>query len=41
MAGKENDRSVAGEERYVALSAGCEGSERNRSRLIRSPCGTV
>ena len=39
--GKEHDRSAAGEDGYAGLSAGCEGSERNGTRPIRSPCGTV
>ena len=39
--GKEHDRSGAGEEGYAALCAGCEGSERNGMKSIRSPCGTV
>ena len=36
--GKEHDRSGAGEEGYTA---GCEGSERNGTRPLRSSCCTV
>ena len=39
--GKEHDRSVAGEEGYAVLCAGCKGGERNGMRPLRSPCGTV
>ena len=32
---------VAGEEGYAALCAECEGTERNRTRPLRSPYCTV
>ena len=37
--GKEHDRSGAGKEGYAEICAGCEGSERNGMRPLRSPCG--
>ena len=39
--GREHDRSGARDEGYAALSAGCVSSERNGTRSLRSPCGTV
>ena len=36
--GNEHDRSGAGEERYAALCASCEGSDRNRASPCTSPC---
>ena len=39
--GKEHDRSGTGEEGYAAFCAGCEGSERNGMRHLRSSCCTV
>ena len=36
--GKEHDRSGAGEEVYVALCAGCKGSERNEIKSLRPLC---
>ena len=39
--GKEDDISGASEERYAALRAGREGSKRNETRPIRSPCSFV
>ena len=38
---KEHDRFDAGEERYAAVWTGYEGSERNGTKPIGSPCGTV
>ena len=38
---KEQDRPGAGEEGYAAFYAGCEGSERNGMRHLRSPYCTV
>ena len=34
----EHDRSVAGEEKYSELCAGCERIKRNWMRLLRSSC---
>ena len=39
--GKEHDRSGASEEGYVALCAGWEGSGRNGTRPLGSPCCTM
>ena len=39
--GKEHDRPGAGEEEYAAFCVECEGSERNGTRHLRSPCCTV
>ena len=39
--GKDYDISGACEEEYAALCAGYEGSERNKTRPLKSPCGTV
>ena len=39
--GKEHDRSGADEEVYAALCAGCEDSEKNWMRTLRSPSCTV
>ena len=39
--GKEHDISGVGNERYDTLCAGCEGSEMNGTRPLRSPCYTV
>ena len=38
---KEHDRSGAGEEGYAVIYAGCKGSERKGTRLLRLPCCTV
>ena len=38
---KEHDRSGAGEEGYAPFCAGCEGSKRNGTRDLRSPCCNV
>ena len=39
--GKEHNKSGASEHGYAALCAGCEGSERNGMRPLRSPCCTL
>ena len=38
---REYDRSIAGEERYATMWAGCEGGERNVMKSLRPPCCTV
>ena len=35
---KKHDRFGVRKERYAMLYAGCEGSERNGTRPLRSPC---
>ena len=37
----KHDKSGAGEEGYAAFCTGCEGSERNGTRHLRSPYCTV
>ena len=38
--GKKHDRSGVDKERYVASCAGYEGSKRNRTKSLRTPCCT-